>query len=111
MTIGSYNANIFHIVQPVEPNSKQADEVCNKCLEPGHFSKNGTNEWKCKVYMKPGHKMIDCPQSLSEEMINDDSMQEEYITNNTVDTQAGDHSISDDSDDSDDYTDKTVNKI
>ena len=76
LQIGKNWALVFHSGQPEfsthnqqNNNSNRTDKVpvCYKCLSPGHFLYDCTNDWVCKACNKTGHKMMDCPNKLTED--------------------------------------------
>ena len=60
--------------------------MCIKCLEPGHVFIYCKNDWKCKQCHQSGHKMIDCPQQLAQEIFDDD-MEEKHDTDEESDNE------------------------
>jgi hypothetical protein len=76
LQIGKYWALVFHSGQPEfsthnqqNNNTNRTDKVpmCYKCLSPGHFLYDCTNDWVCKACHKTGHKMMDCPNKFTED--------------------------------------------
>jgi hypothetical protein len=76
LQIGKYWALVFHSGQPEfsthnqqNNNTNRTEKVpmCYKCLSPGHFLYDCTNDWVCKACHKTGHKMMDCPNKLTED--------------------------------------------
>jgi hypothetical protein len=71
LQIGKYWALVFHSGQPEfstynqqNNNTNRTDKVpmCYKCLSPGHFLYDCTNDWVCKACHKTEHKMMDYRQ-------------------------------------------------